>query len=76
MIIETGTHSLTNTKYGEVTFTETFFTAPVVCCTLNTNGSNLGYPNIYIRNVSSTRFEVTASAKITAEINYKAMLKD
>ena len=73
MIIETGNHTLTNTKFGSVTFTSVFDEAPVVCCTLNTASSNLGHPNIYIRNVTNTGFEITASAKITAVVEYKAM---
>lgn len=76
MIIETGSLSLSNTKFGSVTFTNVFAASPVVCCTLNTLSANLGHPNIYIRNVTSTGFELTASAKITAIVEYKAMIEN
>ena len=74
MRIDTGEVLFSDETMKSVTFESVFEKVPKVVCTINTSDSiNGGYVNIYIRNVSITGFEVTASALLRGTGSFKAM---
>tara|TARA_Y100000592_G_scaffold80413_1_gene127081 strand:- start:541 stop:771 length:231 start_codon:yes stop_codon:yes gene_type:complete len=74
MRFDTGEILFSDEQVKSVTFSSVFEKVPKVVCTINTNDSiNGGYANIYIRNVSITGFEVTASAALRGTGSFKAM---